>query len=76
MLDKKQMLYQITKNKRFNINVSEPFNHKSIDFLSDFSKELKKEKKIYKFPDLFYLIFWSSYKKIGEAKKKLLSNNI
>ena len=76
MLDKKKTLYQITKNKRFNINVSEPFNNQSIDFLSDFSKELKKEKKIYKFPDLIYLVFWTSYKKIGEAKKKLLSKNI
>ena len=76
MLDKKKTLYQITKNKRFNINVSEPFNNQSIDFLSDFSKELKKEKKIYKFPDLIYLVFWSSYKKIGEVKKKFLSRNI
>ena len=76
MLDRKKTLYQITKNKRFNINVSEPFNNQSIDFLSDFSKELKKEKKIYKFPDLIYLVFWASYKKIGEAKKKLLSKNI
>ena len=76
MLDKKKILYQITKNKRFNINVSEPFNNQSIDFLSDFSKELKKEKKIYKFPDLIYLVFWTSYKKIGEAKKKFLSRNI
>ena len=76
MLDKKKTLYQITKNKRFNINVSEPFNNQSIDFLSDFSKELKKEKKIYKYPDLIYLVFWTSYKKIGEAKKKFLSRNI
>ena len=76
MLDKKKTLYQITKNKRFNINVSEPFNNQSINFLSDFSKELKKEKKIYKFPDLIYLVFWASYKKIGEAKKKFLSRNI
>ncbi len=76
MLDKKKILYQITKNKRFNINVSEPFNNQSIDFLSDFSKELKKEKKIYKFPDLIYLVFWTSYKKIEEAKKKFLSRNI
>ena len=76
MLDKKKTIYQITKNKRININVSEPFNNQSIDFLSDFSNELKKEKKIYKFPDLIYLLFWTSYKKIGEAKKKLLSKNI
>ena len=55
MLDKKKILYQITKNKRFNINVSEPFNNQLLDFLSDFSKELKKEKKNYKYPDIIYI---------------------
>ena len=45
MLDRKKILYQITRNKRFNVNVSEPFNNQSLNFLSDFSKELKKEKK-------------------------------
>ena len=76
MLDKKKILYQITKNKRFNINVSEPFNNQSLDFLSDFSKELKKEKKNYKYPDLIYLIFWTSNKKIKEVKEKSISKNI
>ena len=47
-----------------------------IDFLDDFSRELKSNKKIYKFPDLIYLVFWTSYKKIGEAKKKFLSKNM
>ena len=76
MLDKKKTLYKITKNGKFNINVMEPFNNLSIDFLGDFSRELKSNKKIYKFPDLIYLVFWTNYKKIGEAKKKLLSKNI
>ena len=76
MLDKKKTLYQITKNKRFNINVSEPFNNQSIDFLSDFSKELKKEKKIYKFPDLIYLISWTNYKKIRKLEKQFTNKNI
>ena len=76
MLDKKKILHQITKNKRFNINVSEPFNNQSLNFLSDFSKELKKEKKNYKYPDLIYLIFWTSYKKIKEVKEKFISKNI
>ena len=76
MLDKKKILYQITKNKRFNINVLEPFNNQSLDFLSDFSKELKKEKKNYKYPDLIYLIFWTSNKKIKEVKEKSISKNI
>ena len=76
MLDKSKALYQITKNNRFNISVSEPFNNQSIDFLSDFSKELKKEKNIYKFPDLIYLIFWTNHKRIKEMKNKFLSKNI
>ena len=76
MLDRKKILYQITRNKRFNVNVSEPFNNQSLNFLSDFSKELKKEKKNYKYPDLIYLIFWTSYKKIKEVKEKFISKNI
>ena len=63
MLDKKKILYEITKNKKFTINVTEPFNAQSINFLDDFSNELKKNKKIYQFPDLMYLIFWSRFKK-------------
>ena len=76
MLDIKKILYQITRNKIFNVNVSEPFNNQSLNFLSDFSKELKKEKKNYKYPDLIYLIFWTSYKKIKEVKEKFISKNI
>ena len=61
MLDKKKILYETTHNKKFTINVSEPFNNKVVNFLDDFSNELKKQKKIYNFPDLVYLIFWTNY---------------
>ena len=33
MLDRKKTLYKITKNRKFNISVMEPFNNLSIDFL-------------------------------------------
>ena len=57
MLDKKKILYETTHNKKFTVNVSEPFDSKVVNFLDDFSNELKKQKKIYNFPDLVYLIF-------------------
>jgi len=76
MLDKKKILYKITKNKNFNINVSIPFNDLTINFLKDFSILLKKERKIYQYPDLIYLIFWTNHKKIKEIKDKFTSKNI
>ena len=54
----------------------EPFNNLSIDFLDDFSKEIKKNQRIYKFPDLIYLVFWTNYKKVKEVKEKLISKNL
>ena len=76
MLDKKKILYEITHNKKFTINVSEPFDNKVVNFLDDFSNELKKQKKIYNFPDLVYLIFWTNYNKIQELKNKFTNKNI
>ena len=76
MLDKKKILYKITKNKNFNINVSIPFNDLTINFLKDFSILLKKERKIYQYPDLIYLIFWTSHRKIKEIKDKFTNKNI
>jgi len=76
MLDKKKILYETTHNKKFTINVSEPFNSKVVNFLDDFSNELKKQKKIYNFPDLVYLIFWTNYNKIQELKNKFTNKNI
>ena len=76
MQNKKKILYEITNNKKFSINVFEPFDNKVINFLNDFSNELKKTKKIYKFPDLFYLVFWCNYKNIQKIKKKFSDEKI
>ena len=74
-LDKKKILHEITKNKSFNLKVFEPYNNKSVQFIKDFSNELKK-KKIMKYPDLIYLMFWCTNKKILEAKKNFSENYI
>ena len=75
MLDKKKILYEITKNKNFNINVSEPYNEISIQFIKDFSNQLRKQE-ILKYPDLIYLTFWCANKKIFENKNFLSENQI
>ena len=46
MLDKKKILHLVTGNKNFNVKISEPFNLLSIEFLSDFSNNLKKYNRI------------------------------
>ena len=51
MLDKKKILRLVTGNKNFNVRISEPFNHLSIEFLNDFSNSLKKYNKIKFYPD-------------------------
>ena len=58
MLDKKILNCDIMGKKKFAIKVSEPFNNLALDFLLDFSKGLRKFKKINLYPDLIYLIFW------------------
>ena len=63
-LDKKRLLKEISGNNKFNINVCEPFNELRIEFLNDFSNALKKQKKIYSYPNLIYLIFWCAKKKL------------
>ena len=69
MLDKKKILKEITGIKNFNITVSEPFNHKAIEFLNDFSNALKKQKKTSIYPDLIYLMFWCSKNRITSLAK-------
>ena len=69
MLGKSKILQKISGNKRFHVNVFEPFNNLSVEFLSDFSNCLKKQKKISSYPDLIYLMFWSSKKKIKNLIK-------
>ena len=76
MLDKKKILYKITKNKNFNINVSIPFSNLTVNFLKDFSNELKKRRKLYLHPDLIYLMLWTNHKKIEKLKEKFTNQNI
>ena len=67
ILDKVILNHIVLGNKKFEIKVTTPFNNLVIDFLVDFSNELRKFKKINSFPDLIYLIFWCN-------KNKNLSN--
>ena len=75
-LDKKRLLKEISGNNKFSINVCEPFNELRIEFLNDFSNALKKQKKIYSYPNLIYLIFWCAKKKIANLAKDFKSNQI
>ena len=63
ILDKEILSYDVLRGKKFETKVTEPFNNLAIDFLVDFSSRLRKFKKINSFPDLIYLIFWSSKNK-------------
>lgn len=74
--DNKKLLHFLTKNKNFNIKVSEPFNKLVIDFLNDFSNKLRKNKKIQLYPNLLYLMFWCSKKKFENLSKNYLGKNI
>ncbi len=58
MLDKNIINYNVLRNNKFEIKVFEPFNNLATEFLSDFSKNLRKIKKINLYPDLIYLILW------------------
>jgi len=70
MPDKQSIEKDITYNKNFKTKIAEPFNKLSLNFISDFSQELRKFKKISLYPDLIYLIFWCS-----KYKKKITENN-
>ena len=58
ILDKEILSCEVLGNKKFKIKVSKPFNNLAIDFLSDFSNNLRKFKKVNLYPDLIYLIYW------------------
>ena len=58
MIDKEILGCVILGSKKFGTTVSEPFNNLVVDFLGDFSNELKKLKKINSYLDLIYLVFW------------------
>jgi len=74
--DKKILIKKITKKKSFCVKTFNVFNSLAIDFLGDFSKELKNYKKIYRYPDLVYLFLWCNKKKIDLLKKRELSDEI
>ena len=70
MLDKKILNCDVMGKKDFAIRVSEPYNNLVLDFLLDFSKGLRKFKKINLYPDLIYLIFWcGKNKNMGRGGK-------
>ncbi len=62
--------------KKFKIIRNEPFNKLALEFLNDFSKFLKLEKEIYKFPDLMNLVFWTRKKELLRYKYKITSEEI
>ena len=64
-------LKKIIKNKSFKSIVRKPLSDLSIDFLEEFSKELKKSKIVYEYPDLVYLIFWCRRTKINKLKSDI-----
>ena len=74
ILDKVILNHIVLGNKKFEIKVTTPFNNLVIDFLVDFSKELRKFKKINSFPDLIYLIFWCNKNK-SKSLSKYFNNN-
>jgi len=76
MLDKKILIGKIIKKKNFCVETFRSFNSLSIDFLSDFSNELKKNKNIYKYPDLVYLLLWCNKKRIESLKKNFQEDEI
>ncbi len=60
--------------KKEKIKIFEPFEEISIDFLNQFSIDLKKNKKTFKSPELFYLTLFCSKKNILNFKKKMKDN--
>tara|TARA_A100000164_G_scaffold369589_1_gene394413 strand:- start:922 stop:2121 length:1200 start_codon:yes stop_codon:yes gene_type:complete len=70
MLDNKILIRNITKNKKFCINITQPFNKINLEFINNFSLELKKERLTYKYLDLIYLSSWCSKDKILEFKNR------
>ena len=75
MLDKKQaIIIKNIINKKFKIYVHQPVNNLVINFLDEFSRELKRTKNVYKYSDLVYLINWCRKKKIENLKKTIFSN--
>ncbi len=70
MYNRINILRKITKNKKFSIYINNPFNNLAINFISEFSNELRKNSKN-KNLDLDYLSLWCSKKKIIKLKKEI-----
>ena len=68
MLYKKQILINITNNKNFLIKIKKPFDKQVLDFIVDFSNQIRKHSSK-KNLDLMYLSLWCSRKKIIKLKK-------
>jgi len=76
MLDKKKILNFVTKNKNFNVKISKPFNALSIEFLNNFSNNLKNYKETKNYPDLIYLMFWCRGGRIKNLSKDFDDNKL
>ena len=63
-------LGDLDKFKNCKSNTLKIFDNLIIDFLDDFSKNLKNIKSIYSYPDLVYLIFWTSRTNILKFKSR------
>jgi hypothetical protein len=74
MLSNNKLKKEIPELKSFNIHTFEPYNNLALNFLLEFSNKLKENKLIYKYPDLFHLIFWSKNKfnQLSKTKKNNL----
>lgn len=62
----------LIKNDKFKIKNFKSFNSLSIDFLSQVSKEIFKDKNLIKYPDIISFAFWSRRKAI-ESEKKIIN---
>ena len=70
MLDKNRIIRELVGNKNFNTKVFRPFSDLIIDFLNDFSNKLKSRRDAFRYPDLIYLIIWSSKQNVKGLEKK------
>ena len=63
------ILYKIDFLKKIKVKNYITLNATVINFLLDLSNELKKQKKIYSYPELVYLMFWCSDKNLKNLLK-------
>ena len=76
ILDNKIVDSNVLGGKKFEIIVSEPLNDLVINFLADFSNELRKNKKINLYPNLIYLVFWCSKNRLSKLIKNFTNNHL